>query len=133
MTGSSVGIRADKRGAGGLDGLRVVDSASELSNILAVLTDDGCRAILQAAAEPRSAEELSEVCNLPRSSTYRKLNRLTEAGLLEERTRVCRSKRHVSEYVRLVENVIISFDGDDVVVLVTRERPCCDPARRSDP
>ena len=78
-----------------------------------VLGDEDCRAILLATGdEALSASELSEACDLPLSTTYRKLDRLTDAGLLSEGIRLRRSGKHTSEYVRSVDDVHVSIDTE---------------------
>ena len=90
--------------------------------ILEILTDDDCRAILAATSEEaRSATELSECCDLPLSTAYRKLDRLTEAGVLAERTRVRLSGKHASEYRRAVEGVGVTIsEAGEMQMTVTR-------------
>lgn len=101
------------RDAEGLHGVCVLDSDPEIEELLSVLTDADCRSILEAIDdEALSAEEISEVCDLPLSSTYRKLDKLTGTALIEEGTRVCKTKKHVREYSRLVESVGLSFDEE---------------------
>ncbi|MEF8786582.1 MAG: helix-turn-helix domain-containing protein [Haloarculaceae archaeon] len=86
-------------------------ATSNVQPLLDALDDADCRAILDAAsAEPLSAKEVSETCDLPLSTAYRKLELLTGAGLLEEQTRICQSGKHASEYTRLVKRVTISLD-----------------------
>lgn len=88
-------------------------------DLLAALEDEDCRALLQAAAgEALSASELSEACDLPLSTTYRKVDTLTETGLLEERLRISSSGKHTSEYALRVEGVHVSLAGDGVDVTV---------------
>ena len=71
-----------------------IDTA-DTSTLLAALEDEDCRAILEETdPEALSASELSEACDLPLSTTYRKVDKLTEAGLLEEQIRL-------SSYCRL--------------------------------
>lgn len=82
---------------------------SDPEGVLATPDDDDCRAILDATSdETLSASELSEACEVPLSTTYRKLDVLTDAGLLDERVRVRSSGRHEREYVRRVEDVLVS-------------------------
>jgi DNA-binding transcriptional ArsR family regulator len=85
----------------------------EQEPILTAFNDDDCRRILEAVSDgdPLSAAELSERCDVPLSTTYRKLELLTEAGLLDERLRICRSGRHTSEYAQHVDDVQISVGG----------------------
>jgi DNA-binding transcriptional ArsR family regulator len=88
-----------------------VGEAAEL--VLDALDDEDCRRILGATAtEPLSAQELADRLDLPRSTAYRKLERLTEAGLVRERTRVRPSGHHTSEYARVVEDVDVHVGPD---------------------
>jgi len=104
-----------------------VDDAEEVQAVLDALHDPDCRTMLDATSEASlSANELSEACDLPLSTTYRKLDTLTEVGLLDERTRLCPDGKHASEYVRRVESVDVDVDGEDGFVVTVSHR---DPAR----
>jgi DNA-binding transcriptional ArsR family regulator len=103
-----------------------VSDAEDVQALLDALHDPDCRAVLDATGEESlSARELSEVCDLPLSTTYRKLDTLTAIGLLEERTRLCPDGKHASEYVRRVESVDIDVDEDGFELTVSR-RPCAE-------
>jgi DNA-binding transcriptional ArsR family regulator len=95
--------------------------------VLAALEDPDCRALLEAAAEePLTAGELTDRCEIPRSTTYRKLERLTEAGLLEERVRLSTDGKHASEYRLTFDDVTVSLseaDGITVGLSGSTERP----------
>ena len=95
--------------------------------VLAALEDPDCRALLEAAAaEPLTAGELTDRCEIPRSTTYRKLERLTEAGLLEERVRISTDGKHASEYRLTFDDVTVSLseaDGITVGLSGATERP----------
>ena len=81
--------------------------------LLEALNDETCWAILEATSEDAlTARELSEHCDLSLSTTYRKLELLTDAGLLTERTQIRRTGRHTSEYLRSRDEVEISIDLD---------------------
>lgn len=95
--------------------------------VLDALDDDGCRAILEAVSssdDPLSASEIVERCEVSSSSTYRKLDHLMDAGLLEQRLRIRGSGKHTNEYTDRVEDVRISI-GDDgrIEVQVARRKP----------
>jgi len=95
-------------------GLSTVEDPEEIQDILAALNDSDCRAILEATNDRAlSATELSETCGLPLSTAYRKVDLLTEAGMLREGTRIRRSGSHASEYSRSVEDVVVTVDADD--------------------
>ncbi len=90
--------------------VRAVDADPAKQRLLDALDDRGCRAILDATSdEVLSANEVSETCDLPLSTTYRKLDLLTDSGLLEERTRIRQSGKHASEFYRAVEDVLVSL------------------------
>jgi DNA-binding transcriptional ArsR family regulator len=89
---------------------RTVATEDAVQRLLDALTDPECRGILGATREEAlTASELSKACDLPLSTTYRKLARLTATGLLEDRTRVRQSGKHASEYTRAVDDVVISL------------------------
>jgi DNA-binding transcriptional ArsR family regulator len=83
-----------------------------VETLLDAFDDAYCRAIPDATSERAlSAREISEACELPLSTTYRKLKQLTDADLLDEGTRICRTGKHASEYRRVVEDVVVSIDA----------------------
>ena len=104
--------------------VRTVETEDEVRTLLRALEDGDCRTILEATGEEAlSATELSERYDLPTSTVYRKLERLTDAGLIEERIRIHRTGRHVSEYVRCVGDVRFSVgDGEAELEVIRRER-----------
>jgi len=95
----------------------------DAESLLSALEDEDCRAILDAtAAEPHSASELSDTCDLPLSTAYRKLDMLTEAGLLEEQIRLSTTGKHTSEYSLRVEDIHLSFGGETGLELEVTEQ-----------
>lgn len=63
------------------DESRTVSEVSEVESLFDILDDADCRSILRTTSEGAlSASELSEECDIPLSTTYRKLESLTEAG-----------------------------------------------------
>jgi DNA-binding transcriptional ArsR family regulator len=90
--------------------VRRVEDETTIQALLEALNDPDCRDILDATSDVAlTAAEVSETCDIPLSTTYRKLDHLTDAGLLEEGTRIRNSGKHTSEYRRLVESVIVSL------------------------
>jgi len=88
---------------------RVTDERA-VQDLLAVLEDGDCRAILAATTDDAlSASELSDRCGLPLSTTYRKIELLDDVGALAERTRFRPSGKHTSEYRRLLNSVVVSI------------------------
>lgn len=108
--------------------LTVRDVEGDVEEVLAALDDADCRAILDATSgEALSASELSEACDLPLSTTYRKIDMLADTGLLEERTRIRQSGKHANEYSRLVEEVLVSVGTDGGLELRVMECDRPDP------
>lgn len=59
-----------------------------------------------------TASEMAARTDIPRSSLYRYLNGLVEAGLVEESIRLDRSGGHETQYARLADGVVISMSDD---------------------
>jgi DNA-binding transcriptional ArsR family regulator len=98
----------------------VVDDEQEIERLLGALEDAGCRAILEATTgEALSASEVADRCGLALSTTYRKLELLAEAGLVEEGTRIRPTGKHPSEYVRAVAAVTVALDDGGRLELAT--------------
>jgi DNA-binding transcriptional ArsR family regulator len=100
------------------EGYTTVDAEEDGGLLLEVLSDADSRSILRATGEEAlSASEISEACDLPLSTTYRKLERMSEAGLLAEGIRLRRSGKHTSEYVRRVDDVCVSLGAEGGIEL----------------
>lgn len=85
----------------------------DAEKVLDALDDPSCRAILESTGcEPMSASEIATACEIPQSTTYRKLKLLTDAGLLEERVRVRPNGKHISEYVHGFEDIVVSVSAE---------------------
>ena len=93
------------------------DDTEDIQSTLAALQDDTCRRILVAAEErPMTASEIADSCDLPMSTTYRKVNMLTDAGLLDGRLRLRRDGNHANEYVahRASINLEMAEEGSEL-------------------
>lgn len=84
-----------------------------VDDVLDALADDAARRIIVALAEPKTASDLSEECDIPLSTTYRKLENLTDASLLEESTDIRRDGQHTTRYSVSFESVTVSVDEAD--------------------
>ncbi|TKX73611.1 ArsR family transcriptional regulator [Halorubrum sp. GN11_10-6_MGM] len=84
-----------------------------VDEVLDALADDAARRIVAALTEPKTASELSEECDIPLSTTYRKLEKLTDASLLSESTDIRRDGQHTTRYSVSFDAVTVSVgDGD---------------------
>lgn len=100
-----------------------IESDEHVQSYFDALEDPDCRAILDAtSAGYLSVSEISAAISLPLSTTYRKLDQLTETGLLDEGLRIRQSGKHASEYTRAVEDVTVSLEEDRGVVLYVSPR-----------
>jgi len=94
--------------------------AERVEAVLGALEDADCRAILEAASdEALTAGELSERLGLAQSTAYRKLETLTDAGLLDEQIRLSRSGKHTSEYSRAVDGIELSMHADGIELVIS--------------
>ncbi|MBP1921850.1 DNA-binding transcriptional ArsR family regulator [Halorubrum alkaliphilum] len=95
-----------------------------VADVLDALADDAARRIVAALSEPKTASELSEECDVPLSTTYRKLEDLVDASLLTESTDIRRDGQHTTRYSVAFEEVRVSIDADaDGELSVEFERP----------
>lgn len=93
----------------------------EITDLLDVLDDEDCRAVLEATGGAAlSAKEIAERCEIPSSTAYRKIDRLVEAGLLNESIRISGSGKHASEYSRSVDRVALSIGDTGTELQVER-------------
>jgi DNA-binding transcriptional ArsR family regulator len=82
--------------------------------ILQALANPRNRAILQkTAATPYSAKQLSDACDIPTSTVYRRINDLVEAGLLEEQLKFNPDGKNSHEYRLRISAVQIAFPKSD--------------------
>jgi len=97
------------------------EEPADVGAVLDALDDADCRQILEATSDDSlTASELADTCDLPLSTTYRKVDRLTDASLLRETIRIHRSGKHVNQYERNVEDVVITVeDGGQLGLSVT--------------
>lgn len=77
--------------------------------------------ILDAADEPRSAQDLSDELDIPIATCYRRIDELTEHGLLELHDSILSDdRRRIKVYRRNVESVDVEFD--ETLTITVEER-----------
>lgn len=97
-------------------GRTAVTTDQQLQHLFGALHDADCRRIIEATNETTlTAKEVSDDCELPLSTAYRKLDTLVQSGLLEERCRLPLDGRHVREYSLLADGVSVSLGGENGV------------------
>ncbi|MFC5971022.1 helix-turn-helix domain-containing protein [Halomarina salina] len=105
------------------------DDPPGLETVLDALDDPACRALVRAADGSRTASELAADADVPLSTAYRKLDRLTEASLLETETEVRTDGHHTTRYRLAFEEVTITLD-DGRTFTVDVIRPPQAPSER---
>ncbi|WP_254538672.1 winged helix-turn-helix domain-containing protein [Halomarina litorea] len=98
------------------------EDSPSLQAVLDALDDTDCRAILRETAEPMTATELIDICDIPKSTLYRKLELLSDASLVREQDTINSGGGRTTKYERDFVNVMISMDEDDTLS-VSVERP----------
>ncbi len=101
------------------------DDARVSESVLDTLGDESTRAIIEALSEPMTANELSEACDIPLSTMYRKLDRLADADLVRESTEIRESGQHTTRYARDFTEVSVWVDDEEELV-TTVERPAAE-------
>jgi len=101
----------------------IADDEPDLQAVLDALEDADCRRIVSVLSEPMTAEEISEAADVPLSTTYRKLELLTEASLLQEGVEIRADGQHASRYVVAFEDVVVSLSDDREFDVEITHRP----------
>lgn len=82
------------------------DTTVSPGTVIALLSDEYARAFLGAIrTEAKSARELAEECDTSRSTAYRRLDRLQEAGLVAEHLECEPGEHHRRTFTATVESV----------------------------
>ena len=90
------------------------EEPDELQSVLDALDDADARTIIRGLEDPMTASEISERCDIPLSTTYRKLDLLTDASLLTEGTAIRADGHHATTYE-------VSFEAVRVLLTEGRE------------
>jgi len=91
-------------------------SDGKVSAFLQALNDDTSRELLGAlCGEAKPVRELSEECEIPLSTAYRKVNQLQAAGLVEEENLVNDDSKPLSTYVQSFEAALVTPTADGSV------------------
>ena len=98
------------------DATTTTEGDAALDATFEALADADCRAILAAAATPKTTSELADDCDIALSTAYRKVELLSETPLLAEGVRFDPDGDHAAEYVRDAADAAIEL-GDDGVAL----------------
>lgn len=93
----------------------------EPEDLLEVLGNKYSAEILKATADPRTAQELSEEFDIPIATCYRRLEDLSEHGVIEQSgARMTKDNRQANLYKRRIERVCFEVNDDITVTLTER-------------
>ena len=84
-----------------------------LQDVASALVDPDCRAILRETTEPMTAMELSKICDIPKSTLYRKLDLLSTASLVREVYVIHPEGGRTTSYERDFDDVTISVEENE--------------------
>jgi DNA-binding IclR family transcriptional regulator len=87
-----------------------LEESPDLQAVLDALDDPDCRDIIRTLEEPKTAAQVSDDCDIPTSTTYRKLDLLSEASLLAEGTELRSDGHHATRYQVAFERVVFELD-----------------------
>jgi len=102
------------------------EDGPELRTVLDALDDADCRTIIRRLEGPMTASEVSTECEIPMSTTYRKLDLLSDASLVAERTAIRPDGHHATEYRIDFERVSVLREGSELDVAVERPERSAD-------
>ena len=101
----------------------------ELQEVLDALEDPDCRTIVKHLDEPMTAQEISNATDIPQSTTYRKLDLLSSATLVDEQTEIRSDGHHTKRYLLDVDVVRFALD-DHREFEIDISRPARSPEER---
>ncbi|AEH35977.1 helix-turn-helix domain-containing protein [Halopiger xanaduensis] len=98
-----------------------VDRAADPDRIIDALDDDACCDILSVLEEPMTVKEIADEAEVPLSTTYKKVDRLTDTSLVVEEIQLRPGGHHRSQYVARFERLAVEFDENrDLQVEIER-------------
>ncbi len=91
--------------------------------LLELLGDEYTRRVFEAvAAQSRAGREVAEVADVSRTTAYRRLNDLRDAGLVTTEMAVNKNGHHRERYEAVVNHVAVSVDEGSIETSVTFDR-----------
>lgn len=100
---------------------------TNVSDVIRLLNDNCARQIImEALNEPVSANELSERCDVSPPTIYRRLEELSEHGLVTEQTRADPDGHHYSVYATTLKHVGISVTENGLDMEITNRETMAD-------
>lgn len=95
-------------------------------DVFRALEDRTCREIVRELDEPKTVAEIAETCEVPLSTSYRKVEKLEEASLVTRRTQIRSGGHHRALYRVNFATIVVLLTQDRALELEI-ERPRSDP------
>lgn len=95
----------------------------ELETVLDALCDEDCRTIIKALTEPMTVDEITEATDIPRSTTYRKIDKLSQAGLVAEGVERRVDGQFVSQYAATFGEIHIELTEEMAFEIDVTHKP----------
>ena len=90
-------------------------TTAEVDELLGLLSDEyACRILCALGDEPRSADELVTQCEMSRPTVYRRLEQLTDAGIVDARLTPSAEGHHRREFRRTLAGLSVRIREDGV-------------------
>lgn len=100
----------------------------DVNSVFQALEDRTCREIITELDEPKTVAEIADDCEIPLSTTYRKIERLDEASLVTQRTEIRHEGHHRARYrVNFATIVVVLSQNHPLELDLEIERPRSDP------
>ncbi|USZ73468.1 winged helix-turn-helix domain-containing protein [Natronosalvus halobius] len=95
------------------------EAIADSSDIFQVLADDYARRILVAADDgPMTAKALSDACDASLATVYRRVSKLQNHGLLDERTSIDSDGTHRREFETVLEGLHVDLSEGEFTLTV---------------
>lgn len=85
------------------------EQPADLETVLDALYDEDCRTILKTLTEPMTVDEITEATDIPQSTAYQKVDKLSQAGLVAEGVELRSDGEYVSRYAASFGDVNIEL------------------------
>jgi predicted transcriptional regulator len=93
---------------------------ASIADLLQILADDYSRRILLAAdEEPRTAKDLSDICDASLATIYRRVSTLQDHELVDERSTVDADGSHRRKYETTLEELHLEVEDGELTGSVT--------------
>lgn len=104
-------------------GARGVDEEPTASEAFDVLGDESARQVFSYLDRPRSAQEVAEESEVPLSTVYRALDRLSDAGLADRQIVIREDGNRVFRFVRETDALRVEAGGGELSVSLAQPGP----------